>query len=111
MLSRMFDHLGVAHVVAHDLARTEEALRPFYGDALLVSQSPWSRDAFRHIEALIHTADREGVLFESGTSGNDDLTLSHRIGMTYCTATMSDIARDIPDGALRIERLLRTVQN
>ena len=40
------------HVLAHDIPEVERALRPFYGDALVVRPSPYSRAGLQLVRNL-----------------------------------------------------------
>ena len=111
LLSRAVDAYGYAHVVTHDLDRAEAALRPVYGDALLLTASPWPPEVFDRIRELVDVGDAQGVGFMTGGGFGFDGEYDRYIVVTYVTDELATIARDIPDGALRIEALIRPIDD
>lgn len=107
VLSRAVDAYGYAHVVTHDLERAGAALRPLYGDSLLLTASPWPPEVFDRIAELIDVGDDQGVGYMTGGGFGFDGEYDRYFGVTYVTDELVTIARDIPDGALRIEALIR----
>ncbi|SDD73561.1 hypothetical protein SAMN05216410_0093 [Sanguibacter gelidistatuariae] len=95
--------------MTHDLDRAEAALRPVYGDRLLLAASPWSREVFRRIEALTDIAEQETVLFMTGGGFSFDFAYDGYIGIGYVTEAVAALAREIPDDALRVDTLLRSI--
>lgn len=89
------------HVLAHDIPKVEAALRPHYGDALIVRRSPYSRADLRLVENLWVLADHEDVyLAFGGDLGFDENTTF--LDVSYVTPAMQDLAKRIPDGAVEV---------
>lgn len=89
------------HVLAHDVDRAERALRPYYGDALVVRPSPFSRADLQLVENLSTLADHEDVYRAVGGGLHFDENTTF-LDVSYVTPAMQDLARRIPDGALTV---------
>lgn len=89
------------HVLAHDVDKAERALRPYYGDALVVRLSPYSRADLQLVENLWMLADHEEVYraFGGGLYHDENTTY---LEVSYVTPAMQDLAKRIPDGALEV---------
>lgn len=89
------------HVLAHDVEQAERALRPYYGDALVVRPSPYSRADLQLVENLWMLADHEDVYkaFGGGLYHDENTTC---LDVSYVTPAMHDLAKRIPDGALEV---------
>lgn len=109
LLSHVVDVHGYAHVVAHDLERTEAALRPVYGDSLLLIASPWPPEVLDQITKLLDVGDDQGTGFTAGGGFGLDGEYDGYFLVTYVTDELAAVVRDIPDAALRVEALIRTI--
>lgn len=89
------------HVLAHDVDQVERAFRPYFGDALIVRASPYSRSELQLIEDLAMLADHEDVFFAFGGGLDFDENTTF-LDVSYVTPAMQDLARGIPDGALSV---------
>lgn len=90
-----------AHVIAHDVDRAEEVLRPHYGDALTVRPSPFPPSVFRLVDDLSTLADSENVLVAHGGDHDFDENTTF-IEVSHVTVAMKVMARDLPDGAVAV---------
>jgi len=90
-----------AHVLAHDVDKAERALRPYYGDALVVRPSPYSRANLQLVDNLWMLADHEDVYraFGGGLDFDENTTF---LDVSYVTPAMHDLAKRIPVGALEV---------
>lgn len=111
LLSRAVDAYGYAHVVTHDVDRAEAALRPVYGDSLLLIASPWPPEVFDRIRELVDVGDDRGTGFMTGGGFGFDGEYDRYFVITYVTDELVTIARDIPDAALRVEALLQPIRS
>ena len=109
LLSHGIDEHGYAHVVTHDLERTEAALRPLYGDSLLLTASPWPPEVFDQIQQLVKIGDEQEIGFISGGGFGYEAEYDGYFVVTYVTDELAAVARDIPSAALRVETLLRPI--
>lgn len=90
------------HVVAHDVLRAVDVLRPHYGDALTVRQCPIPPSVFRLMAELVELVESEGVGFSSGGGFEFDFENTTYIEVSHITAAMKELALDIPDGAVSV---------
>lgn len=84
------------HVLAHDVDKAARALRPHYGDALVVRPSPYSRADLQLVENLSTLADHEDVnqAFGGGLDFDENTTC---LDVSYVTPAMHDLAKRIPE--------------
>lgn len=94
------------HVLAHDVDQAERTLRPYYGDALVVRPSPYSRADLQLVENLWVLADHEDVYraFGGGLYHDENTTF---LEVSYVTPAMQDLAKRIPDGAIEVDAQAR----
>lgn len=101
LVSHVASYVAV-HVVAHDVQRAVDVLRPYYGDALTVRQCPVPLSVFQLMTDLVGLAESEGVILSSGGGFEFDFENTTYIEVSHITAAMKDLALKIPDYALRV---------